>query len=161
MSNFYAEFAFDVWLPEVEIGGLYFNAQKVHITFVEAGEGLYYSDEALFVSYRNVILDNERDVLSEYLDRVAWRGITKNLVFCTDLSWDDFRLSLPVEPIGQKKYHGVYYPYWLQGKEPANAANFRIADSTGLLSHEKATELAGVVLQLEIDPDNIDEEDCY
>jgi hypothetical protein len=52
-------------LPEAEIGGLYFNEQKVRGTFERHDDGWYHCLDILFLSARNTITNTSRDFLAK------------------------------------------------------------------------------------------------
>ena len=132
----------DLTLPEADIGGLHFNEQKVHAVFEKQADGWYHSRDILFMSARNVKDDNNRDVLTEYLnlDEDEIEGsiraqIAKSLT-CVEI-------SLPKENEGVKQYNGVDCRYWLSDKNPGSAASFCYSYDYGGAYYNCASAVGG------------------
>jgi len=125
----------DLTLPEAEIGGLFFNEQKVHGVFDLKEDGWYHSRDILFMSARNVTDDMSRDLLTEYLQSKEFiSGIYIALVIRTEgrePGCSGIEVSLPVQNEGVKKYHGVNWHYWLNEKHDTSlfhAVGFSVHD---------------------------------
>jgi hypothetical protein len=81
-------------LPEAGIDGLRFNEQKIHAVFEKKKDGWWHSRDILFLSARNTEDDNNRDILSEYL-----QSETVHDAFLVALDKEDMNIeiSLPKE----------------------------------------------------------------
>ena len=127
----------DIYLPEMDIGGLHFVEQKVKGIFDLKDDGKYHCRNILFLSARNTKDDNSRDILSEYLQSDG----VKNAFLCAleeaDHVVENVDVSLPAENEDIKEYNGVDWWYWLRDKSSVSAAYFCYANSsrdTGSLS---------------------------
>ena len=113
-----------VELPELEMGGLSFNNKTVRSIF-ELKDGIYYCNNILFHSARNVINDNSSDILTLYLESnevrtaflKAYESQTIDTPRCSDIS-----VFLPEVGLGKREYNGVKGSYWC--KEKAGMSSF-------------------------------------
>jgi hypothetical protein len=131
----------DLYLPLAEIGGLPFNAQKVHAVFDRHDDGWWWSSDVLFVSARNKHVHNTTDALSQYLNN---DGIRSQIAAAIGASFSDVLVSLPLRTQGGKLYHGVSSSYWLEdGGRPAPGCFYYAAES-GTRLVGPANQLHGV-----------------
>jgi hypothetical protein len=135
----------DLTLPEAEIDGLFFNEQSVHALFEKGDDGWYYSRDILFLSARNVIDDNSRDILRRYLEDAGGdREIRAQIADMFDAPPTAIEIALPKKPQGIKKYHGVDWWYWLADSYAGSAAYFAFVHATGGgANHSTASAVGG------------------
>jgi hypothetical protein len=121
----------DLVLPEADIDGLHFNAQKTRSVFELKEDGNYYSRDILIHSARDTDDGTGRDLLSEYLEseevREAFYSALTDFhmgIFSSNEIHDSLKVFLPEENQGIKKYNGVSWWYWLRPRSSASAAVF-------------------------------------
>jgi hypothetical protein len=130
----------DMVLPEAVIDGLCFNKQNVHAVFEEDEDGWYYSQDILFLSARNVKDDNNRDILTEYLNKSQIREqLAKSFMALPE----DIEVALPQETRGIKKYHGVKSWYWLAAPDSPFDTYFCNASNNGNVCQTAASSVGG------------------
>jgi hypothetical protein len=127
-------------LPEADIDGLYFNEQKVHAIFEKKKDGWWQSRVILLMSARNVKDDNNRDILTEYLndDRIK-----KQLAKKFNVPPEAITVALPKKSQGIKQYHGVDCWYWLAYPYEGSATYFRHVYHDGEASYNLASNVGG------------------
>jgi hypothetical protein len=134
-------------LPKADIGGLHFNRQEVCAVFEKRDDGWYYSRDILFLSARNVDNNNNRDILTEYLNMApaknASRGIKGQIAEMMNVSSLDVEIALPRKPQGIKKYNGVDWWYWLADPYAGSAGLFCGVGSGGIAHHNTASSVGG------------------
>jgi hypothetical protein len=115
-------------LPEAAIGGLRFNETKVNAVFELKEDGWYHSRDILFLSARNTVDDNSKDILAEYLQSEPVQN-----AFLVALNKEDtnIEISLPKENEGRKRYNGVDWWYWLADPYSGSAASFCYVSGLG------------------------------
>jgi hypothetical protein len=132
-----------IMLPEADIDGLTFNEQTVKGIFDLKEDGKYHSRDILFMSARNTVDDNSRDILSEYLQS---EGVKKSfIVALAEAGYEDVSIdiSLPTENEGVKKYNGVTFWCWLENKSDNSSASFARVYSLGYAGHGHAAGIGG------------------
>jgi len=132
----------ELTLPEADIGGLHFNETKVNAVF-EKKDGWYYSRDILFLSARNVEDDNDRDILTEYLQSEAFRDSLWTAL-PDEIPVDDvdkIKVRIPEENQGVKKYNGVDWWYWLSAAY--SSAHFALISDAGITSYSNASSVGG------------------
>jgi len=132
----------ELTLPEADIGGLHFNETKVNAVF-EKKDGWYYSRDILFLSARNVEDDNDRDILTEYLQSKEFRD-SLWIALPDEIPVDNverIKVRIPEENQGVKKYNGVDWWYWLAAA--SSSARFAYIADTGFTSNHGAGSVGG------------------
>jgi hypothetical protein len=134
-------------LPKADIDGLHFNRQEVCAIFEKQNDGWYYSRDILFLSARNVKNNNNRDILTEYLNMApvkgACRGIKGQIAEMMNVSSLNVKIALPQKPQGVKKYNGVDWWYWLTDPYAGSAAHFCLSRSGGYAGGDRASVVGG------------------
>jgi hypothetical protein len=134
----------DIVLPEAEIDGLFFNEHSVRAVFEKGNDGWYYSRDILFLSARNAVDSNSRDILQRYLDDAGGdREIRAQIADIFDTPPTAIEIALPQKPQGIKKYHGVDCWYWLRPRYSDSAANFCIVSKHGYTLNDAASAVGG------------------
>jgi hypothetical protein len=133
----------DLTLPEADIGGLHFNETKVHAVFEKQDDGWYYSRDILFLSARNMVDENSRDILMEYLNLSGDYGLREQLAYNIGIRQHGIEISLPKENHGIKKYNGVSCWYWLNPRSSGSAVYFCNSYSGGSALHYSASAVGG------------------
>ncbi|MDR0556309.1 MAG: hypothetical protein LBG43_00335 [Treponema sp.] len=130
----------DLTLPEADIDGLHFNRQEVRAVFEKQDDGWYHSRDSLFLSARNTVDDNSRDILTEYL---CDSGIRTQIADRLGIQPADIIVSLPEKNQGVKKYNGVDCWYWLRPPYAGSAAYFAYVASYGYANNTNASAVGG------------------
>jgi hypothetical protein len=130
----------ELTLPEAEIGDLYFNKQEISAVFQKQDDGWWQSGDILFMSARNVEDDNNRDILTEYLNNLR---IKEQIAEALKISPYIIAFALPKEPQGIKKYHGVNWWYWLAAPTPDSVVNFCCSHGNGYITYGLANSVGG------------------
>ena len=137
---------FDLVLPEADINGLHFNEQKVHAMFDKREDGWYCSRNILFLSARNVVDYNRRDILTEYLESDA---VKEAFCTCLDTSTESYfsriKISLLKESIGVRRYNGVACWYWLADPLFGSTTNFVSVSCYAFTNSDIASSVGGCV----------------
>jgi hypothetical protein len=133
----------DLTLPEVDIGGLHFNETKVHAVFEKQDDGWYYSRDIMLLSARNMVDENSRDILMEYLNLSGDDGLREQLAYNIGIRQHGIEISLPKKNQGIKKYNGVRCWYWLADPYPSSAANFCGSSINGTANYNFASAVGG------------------
>jgi hypothetical protein len=128
LANDLSVLEMDLVLPEADIDGLHFNETKVHAVFEKQDDGWYHSRDILFMSARNTVDRNSRDILTKYLKSFGFRsciyGQLPDGVLGEGVTSDDIMVSLPRESEGVKRYNGSNCGYWLDSPCVSSESSF-------------------------------------
>jgi hypothetical protein len=137
----------DLTLPESDIDGLHFNETEVHAVFDKQDGGWYHSRDILFLSARNSADDNNRDILTEYLNSYGFKNCIAEMlpeeVFGVVTNLDKINVSLPEESEGVKKYNGTVCGYWLASPLSGSSHHFCTVARSGVFHSSDARFACG------------------
>jgi len=143
-SSYAEEINICIDLPEDNIDGLYFNAQRVHAVFVLKEDGNYYSRDILFNSARDLDKETGRDLLSEYLKSDAVKMAFIKALENIGMKFNHIDIFLPEENQGIKKYNGVDWWYWLRKRSSGSSSHFAGVNISGFSTSYNASAVGGV-----------------
>jgi hypothetical protein len=138
----------DITLPKADVGDLDFNETEVSAVFDLKEDGWWHSRDILFLSARNAIFNNNRDILTEYLVKYVLGAIIVPFVVKIPppkgpvYRLEDIEISLPEKNEGIKRYNGTIAPYWMRYK--ICDRHFLGIDFAGSSVQFRADELSGV-----------------
>jgi hypothetical protein len=141
----------DLTLPKTDIDGLHFNKTEVHAVFEKKDDGWYHSRDILFLSARNIEADNSLDILTKYLQSEKFIEEMRIALSEADIipipfdkdKYPEIKISLSEENEGVKRYNGVNWWYWLEGKYSDSAATFCDVLHTGHTASSLASAVGG------------------
>jgi hypothetical protein len=143
----------DLTLPKADIDGLRFNETKVNAVFELKDDGWYHSRDILFLSARNTEDDNNRDILTEHLNKIDFKQAIYQ-AFCNKYTAEplfemglnrvsDIEVSLPKESEGAKQYNGGHGWYWLADRPSGSSSYFCCVYGNGHASTDYASSAGG------------------